>query len=129
MAMEMPKNPPNSKASPELYKVPQISGSTPKLPLFTSQVVEVMKLRPYCCMAGTAFPPISTTIYTTKTMVSAANTSVNRRNSRSAATSRDDGGLEIEEVVTLSPHNPVLASRSVADTAMAAPPTEYCGAL
>src|SRR5712691_13309455 len=96
IAMATPKNPPSSKASPELYSVPQISGSTPNCPLLTSQVVEVIKCRPYFCMAGAALPPTRHRRYTINPIVSQAKANVRPRNDRSRNVSSVDGGREID---------------------------------
>ena len=102
----------------EIARLRVIRGSTPNRALLTSQVVEVIKLKPYFCMAGAALPPTSRTIYSTRTMVRPANTSVKLRNTRSTNTSKVDGGLEIESPVAISRTDPNAASRSVAGNAM-----------
>src|SRR5712691_1085484 len=96
IAMATPKNPPSSRASAELYSVPQISGSTPNCPLLTSHVVEVMKCSPYFCMAGAALPPTRHKRYTINTIVSQAKANVRPRNDRSRNVSSVDGGREID---------------------------------
>src|SRR5207302_7529588 len=96
-AMATPKDPPSSKASTELYSVPQISGSTPNCPLLTSHVVEVRKLRPYFWMAGAALSPTRHRRYTINTIVSQAKANVRPRNDRSRNVSSLDGGREIDE--------------------------------
>ena len=95
--MATPKNPPSSKASTELYSVPQISGSTPNCPLLTSHVVEVRKLRPYFWMAGAALSPTRHRRYTINTIVSQAKANVRPRNDRSRNVSSLDGGREVDE--------------------------------
>src|SRR5919197_3764510 len=107
IAMETPKNPPRSSASTELYMVPQIAGSTPKRLWLTSQVVEVMKLRPYFCMAGAALRPTCPRRYSTNTIVSTANTNVRPRSDRSKNRSSLDGGVEIDSLAVISSVNSV----------------------
>src|ERR687884_578475 len=96
MAMVTPKKPPSSRASTELYNVPQISGSTPNCPLLTSHVVEVMKCSPYFCMAGAALPPPRHRRYTINTIVSQAKANVRARKDRSRNISSAEGGREID---------------------------------